>query len=179
MIMRCRQYIVTGVIIILITDYLINRWTGISLLEYKSISGLLIEFIIIDFIPLLIICYFVSILITNVSKINVKDMYISLYFIMTFIWLLILHSIPKEYMYKENQLNMYNHYGLNTAIAVFAVYNFIKEKYYGEEEYSRYKTFFSFTKKTASVITSIVSCNIIMIYYVIINLIVKYTELKW
>lgn len=106
-------------------------------------------------------------------------MYISLYFIMTFIWLLILHSIPTEYMYKENQLNMYNHYVLNTAIAVFAVYNFIKEKYYGEEEYSRYKTFFSFTKKTASVITSIVSCNIIMIYYVIINLIVKYTELKW
>lgn len=179
MIMRCRQYIVAGVIIILITDYLINRWTGISLLEYKSISGLLIEFIIIDFILLLIICYFVSILITNVSKINVKDMYISLYFIMTFIWLLILHSIPTEYMYKENQLNMYNHYGLNTAIAVFTVYNFIKEKYYGKEEYSRYKTFFSFTKKTASVITSIVSCNIIMIYYVIINLIVKYTELKW
>lgn len=99
MIMRCRQYIVAGVIIILITDYLINRWTGISLLEYKSISGLLIEFIIIDFIPLLIICYFVSILITNVSKINVKDMYISLYFIMTFIWLLILHSIPTEYIY--------------------------------------------------------------------------------
>lgn len=178
MIMRCRQYIVTGVIIILITDYLINRWTGIRLLEYKSISWLLIEFIIIDFIPLLIICYFVSILITNVSKINVKDMYISLYFIMTFIWLLILHSIPAEYMYKENQLNMYNHYGLNTATAVFAVYNFIKEKCYGEEEYSRYK-FFSSAKKNVTIITSIVYCNTIMVYYIIVNLIVKYTELKW
>lgn len=147
MIKYCKQYVVAGVIIILITDYLINRWTGISLLEYKSISGLLIEFIIIDFIPLLIICYFVSILITNVSKINIKDMYISLCFIMTFIWLLILHSILIEYMYKENQLNMYNHYGLNTATAVFAVYNLIKEKYYGEEEYSRYKTFFLLLKK--------------------------------
>lgn len=150
MIMRCRQYIVTGVIIILITDYLINRWTGISLLEYKSISGLLIEFIIIDFIPLLIICYFVSILITNVSKINVKDMYISLYFIMTFIWLLILHSIPKEYMYKENQLNMYNHYGQILQQQYLLYIILLKKNTMGKKNTADIKYFFLLLKNCIS-----------------------------
>lgn len=148
--MRCRQYIVTGVIIILITDYLINRWTGISLLEYKSISGLLIEFIIIDFIPLLIICYFVSILITNVSKINVKDMYISLYFIMTFIWLLILHSIPKEYMYKENQLNMYNHYGQILQQQYLLYIILLKKNTMGKKNTADIKYFFLLLKNCIS-----------------------------
>ena len=178
MIKFCSKYIVTGVIIILITDYLINKWIGTGLLEHKSILGLITEFIIIDFIPLLIICYFASILITDVIRRNVKGMYISLYFIINFICMLILRNVPAEYMYKENVLSIYNHYGLCIITAIFAVYNFVKERYYAEEEYSRYKTFFSFFKKTAVIITSIVSCNSIMIYYVIISLIVKYTGLK-
>ena len=89
MIKFCSKYIVTGVIIILITDYLINKWIGTGLLEHKSILGLITEFIIIDFIPLLIICYFASILITDVISRNVKGMYISLYFIINFICMLI------------------------------------------------------------------------------------------
>lgn len=177
MIKFCSKYIVTGVIVILITDYLINKWIGTGLLEDKSIFGLIIEFIIIDFIPLLIICYFASILITDVIRRNVKGMYISLYFIINFICMLILRNVPAEYMHKENELSIYNHYGLCIVTAIFAVYNFVKERYYAEE-YSRYKTFFSFFKKTAVIITSIVSCNSIMIYYVIISFIVKYTGLK-
>lgn len=54
------------------------------------------------------------------------------------------------YIYKENQLNMYNHYGLNTAIAVFAVYNFIKENTMGKKNTADIKYFFLLLKNCIS-----------------------------
>lgn len=130
------QYIVTNAVIILLADYFINKGFGIDLLEYKAVSGLILEFIIIDFIPLIIICYFVSILIKNESRRNDKSMYISLYFIINLICLLILRNIPVEYMNKNNELNMYNHYGLCVVTGILAVFNLIKEKSIISEKYS-------------------------------------------
>lgn len=130
------QYIVTNAVIILLADYFINKGFGIDLLEYKAVSGLILEFIIIDFIPLIIICYFVSILIKNESRRNDKSMYISLYFIINLICLLILRNIPAEYMNKNNELNMYNHYGLCVVTGILAVFNLIKEQSIISEKYS-------------------------------------------
>lgn len=172
------RYIVTNAVIILLADYFINKGFGIDLLKYKSISGLILEFIIIDFIPLIIICYFVSVLIKNESRRNDRSMYLSLYSIINFICLLILRNIPAEYMNKDNELNMYNHYGLCVVTGILAVFYLIKEKSIKSEEYSRYRLLFCFLRKFAIIITSTASCSIINVYYVIISFVIKYTGLK-
>lgn len=169
---------ITSITVIILSDYLINKGLGIDLLGFKSISGLIIEFIIIDLIPLVIICYFALVLITNESRRNERSMYVSLYFIINFISMLILRNIPAEYMYIDNELNMYNHYGLCVLTGILAVFSLIKEKSIIVEEYSRYRVLFYILNKFASIITSIASCSMIMIYYVIISFIIKYTGLK-